>query len=166
MHLAGPRLSVDLRPATPADAPALRDLERDTNRVALAHVFGDTPFPEPEVLARWSAELADPTFRVRVVDGPGRLDAYVSHDGSVLHHLAVHPDRWGTGLGRALVAEAVAEMTEPRLWCLDLNVAAQRFYRRLGWTPTGRTRRDEWPPHPTTSEWALSAWPLSKGGPS
>ncbi len=46
-------------------------------------------------------------------------------------------------------------MTEPRLWCLDLNVGAQTFYRRLGWTPTGRTRPDEWPPHPTTSEWAL-----------
>ena len=59
------------RLATPDDAPALRDLERDANLVALEHVFGDTPFPEAAVLARWSAELADPTFRVHVVDGPG-----------------------------------------------------------------------------------------------
>ncbi len=145
------------RPATPEDAPGLRDLERDANVVALAHVFGDTPYPEAAVLARWSAELADPTFRVHVVDGPGRLDAYVCHDGSVLHHLAVHPQRWGSGLGRAAVEVAVSEMTDPRLWCLDLNVAAQTFYRRLGWVPTGRTRTDEWPPHPTTSEWALRA---------
>jgi GNAT superfamily N-acetyltransferase len=147
---------VRFRLATPDDAPALRDLERDANLVALAHVFGDTPYPEAAVLERWSAELDDPTFRVHVVDGPARLDAYVSHDGSVLHHLAVRPERWGSGLGRAAVDLAVQEMTEPRLWCLDLNVAAQEFYRRLGWAPTGRSRTDEWPPHPTTSEWALS----------
>ena len=144
------------RPATLDDAAALRDLERASNLVALAHVFGDTPFPSDDVLARWSAELVDGAFRVHVVDGPGRLDAYVAHDGSVLQHLAVHPERWGAGLGRAAVELAVSEMTEPRLWCLDRNVVAQAVYRRLGWAPTGRTRTDEWPPHPTASEWSLS----------
>ena len=142
------------RLATPDDAPGLRDLERDTNLVALAHVFGDTPFPDDAVLARWSSELGDDGFRVHVVDGPDRLHAYVAHDGSVLHHLAVHPERWGAGLGRAAVGLAVSEMTDPQLWCLDLNVAAQEFYRRLGWAPTGRSRPGEWPPHPTISEWA------------
>ena len=48
------------RPATADDAAALRDLEREANLVGLAHVFGELPFPDDGVLARWRETLADP----------------------------------------------------------------------------------------------------------
>lgn len=142
------------RAATPADAEALRDLERDANVVALAHVFGDEPFPEGAVLGRWREELADASLTVEVVDGPGRLDCYVAYDATVLLHLAVHPEAWGRGLARAAVERAAAVMERPTLWVLDLNARAQGLYRHLGWEPTGRTEPGHWPPYPTMSEWA------------
>lgn len=145
------------RAATPADAEALRDLERDANLVALAHVFGDEPFPDEAVLARWRDELADPDLRVDVVDGPGRLDCYVAYDDSVLLHLAVRPEAWGRGLARAAVERAAARIERPTLWVLDLNVRAQGLYAHLGWRPTGRSQPGHWPPYPTMSEWELPA---------
>ena len=61
------------RPATYADAEALTALERDTNLVALAHVFPGVPYPEAEVRARWAALLEDPRIRVEVTGPAERL---------------------------------------------------------------------------------------------
>ena len=161
------------RPAEAGDAEALRDLERAANLVALAHVFppGEHPFPDDAVLARWRDTLAEPSVIVEVVDraaspdaspdgGPaGRLDCFVARDTTTLRHLAVHPDRWGTGLGRAAVARAVAGIRaggqQPLLWCLAENHRARRFYEHLGWAPTGATQRALWPPHPTELQYVL-----------
>ena len=35
-----------------------------------------------------------------------------------------------------------------RLWVLEENVRARRFYERHGWRPDGRTGTSEYPPHP------------------
>ena len=49
----------------------------------------------------------------------------------------VDPTRWGTGVGRALMTAALADLTghgwrEVRLWVLADNVRARRFYERAG----------------------------------
>lgn len=146
------------RPAGPADAVALRDLEREANLVALAHIFPpeDHPFPDEEVLARWRRTLAEPGVVVEVVDGPGegRLACFVAYDAGVLRHLAVSPARWGTGLARAAVARAEAAISTPRLWCLRDNGRARGLYAHLGWRATGRERAAEWPPYPIEVEYA------------
>jgi GNAT superfamily N-acetyltransferase len=142
------------RAATEADAPLLADLERDANLVALAHVFpvDDHPFPYDEVLLRWRRTLAEPGVSVDVVAGPGRLDAYVAHDGTTLRHLAVRPDGWGRGLGSAAVIRAAAGGAR-RLWCLDANHRARRLYERQGWRASGSERAAEWPPYPLEVEY-------------
>lgn len=149
------------RAATPADADALGDLERDANLASLGHVFAPAahPFPEGAVRDRWRRTLLEPGVRVEVVDGPGRLDCYVAYDGVTLRHLAVHPEAWRRGLGRDAVGRAVAAIRadggRPRLWCLVLNHRAQRLYAGLGWTASGVERRAEWPPYPTEVELVL-----------
>lgn len=146
------------RPATPDDALGLRDLERAANLVGLAHVFTGLPFPDDAVLARWEDVLADPDVRVDVVDregdvevGPetstGALAAYAAYDTVKLRHLAVHPDCWGRGLGRAGVARAVAAGADT-LWVLEANQRARTLYESLGWTATGGTQACPWPPYP------------------
>lgn len=136
------------RLAGPQDAEALRDLEREANVVALAHVFGTLPFPDDDVLARWRATLAEPG--VVVVRHPHAFTSWDA-DGRV-RHLAVHPDHWGQGLGReglALAVDAVeAAGREPHLWALVANHRARRLYDHLGWVPAGQTRSASWPPHP------------------
>ncbi|MFC7547215.1 GNAT family N-acetyltransferase [Plantactinospora sp. GCM10030261] len=58
------------------------------------------------------------------------------------------PEVWGTGMGRALVAETLRTMDEAGyreavLWVLDGNRRARRFYAVGGWVADGTTRTDD-----------------------
>jgi ribosomal protein S18 acetylase RimI-like enzyme len=77
--------------------------------------------------------------------GPYRLqqeqDAYDPAAGE-LYAIYVDPGRWSTGAGRALMAaarEALAAAGYPefRLWVLEENHRARRFYERAGMAPDG-----------------------------
>ncbi|QZY27996.1 GNAT family N-acetyltransferase [Nocardioides coralli] len=144
----------DWRRAGRGDADALADLERAANLVALGHLFppAEHPFPYAEVRERWLATLDDALVTVEVVDGEGHLDAFVAHDPLTLRHLAVHPDRWGSGLARAAVTRARGAGAT-RLWCLEGNHRARGLYEHLGWRPTGCSRAATWPPHPLELEY-------------
>jgi GNAT superfamily N-acetyltransferase len=145
--------TVAWRVATSADVVALRDLERAASRAGLAHVFGDLPYPDDDVLARWVLLLDDPEVVVEVVDDELGLVALVAHDGSTLRHLAVRPDHWGAGLGREAFARAEAAGAR-RLWVLEANERARRLYESLGWRPSGTTQECPWRPYPTEVEYA------------
>ncbi len=139
------------RAATEADAEALMWLERDTNLVALAHVFPGVAYPEDDVLQRWRTLLADPDVTVEVVGPSTRLDVYLAYDVERLRHLGVRPDRWGEGLARAAMERAAGTR---RLWVLADNHRARGLYAHLGWAPTGRRQTAEWPPHPVELEYS------------
>jgi GNAT superfamily N-acetyltransferase len=138
------------RAATAADAEALTALERDTNLLALAHVFPGVAYPTDDVRARWLRLVDDPSVRVKVVGSPERLDVYLAWDAERLRHLGVRPELWGRGLARAAVARATGVR---RLWVLRENTRARGFYEHLGWTPTGREQVAEWPPYPVELEY-------------
>jgi pimeloyl-ACP methyl ester carboxylesterase/GNAT superfamily N-acetyltransferase len=144
------------RPATEADTEPLVELERASNLLALAHLFppDEFPYPTDDVRRRWIEVLADPSVTVVVADCPARdrLDALVAFDPHLIRHLAVHPDRWGAGLARRAIEYAVDRMDEPRLWCLVDNHRALGLYEHLGWRPTGRAQRAEFPPYPEEIE--------------
>lgn len=146
-------MEVVCRVATSADAVALRDLERTASRAGLAHVFGDLPYPDDDVLARWTLLLDDPEVVVEVVEDGLGLVALVAHDGSTLRHLAVRPDHWGAGLAREAFARAEAAGAR-RLWVLEANERARRLYESLGWRPSGTTQECPWRPYPTEVEYA------------
>jgi GNAT superfamily N-acetyltransferase len=141
------------RRAAAPDAAALADLERDANLVALAHVFPADrfPFPWDAVRDRWAATLDEEGVVVEVVDGEGRLDAFLAHDAVTLRHLAVHPGRWGQGLAREAVERAAAAGAT-RLWCLVDNTRARAVYDHLGFRATGARREAAWPPYPPEVE--------------
>jgi ribosomal protein S18 acetylase RimI-like enzyme len=57
------------------------------------------------------------------------------------------PDHWGAGLGRRLMSEALAVLSEAgyrevSLWVLDTNERAQRFYTAGGWRADGSVKVD------------------------
>lgn len=140
------------RRATAADVVALRDLERAASRAGLAHVFGQLPYPDDDVLARWALLLEDPTVVVEVVEDADGLVALTAHDGSTLRHLAVRPGHWSAGLGREGVARAEAAGAR-RLWVLEENSRARSLYESLGWTPSGDRQDCPWPPFPVELEY-------------
>ena len=148
--MSDPGASV-FRPARLVDADALTSLERDTNLVALAHVFGDEPYPSDDVRARWLGLIADPEVRVEIAGPPGRLDVYLAWDSVRLRHLGVRPEQWGRGMARAAVQRATGVR---RQWVLGENTRARGFYEHLGWKPTGAEQQAEWPPYPVEVEYA------------
>ncbi|NYE38930.1 GNAT superfamily N-acetyltransferase [Nocardioides cavernae] len=145
-------MSAEWRRTTPDDAVALRDLERAASQAGLAHVFGSLPYPDDDVLARWVLLLDDPEVVVEVVEDEGGLVALAAHDGTSLRHLAVRPDRWGSGLGREGFRRAEAAGAR-RLWVLEANSRGRGLYESLGWAPTGVTQECPWPPFPTEVEY-------------
>ena len=142
------------RAAWRADADALTELERDTNLVALAHVFSGVEFPYDAVHARWVSLLDDPGVAVEVAGPADRLDVYLAwglDEPWRLRHLGVRPESWGRGLARQAVERAVGVR---RLWVLRDNTRARGLYEHLGWSPTGREQGAEWPPYPVELEYA------------
>lgn len=76
---------------------------------------------------------------VRVIHQNGRVAGFCVRDGEVLHALYVHPALRGGGLGRVLLSEAKAEAGVLRLWVLEANAAALRFYARHGFAEVARS---------------------------
>ena len=80
--------------------------------------------------------------------GPSRDDDAGEHVGEVMTFYA-HPEAWGTGVGRALMEVAIAELcamgfTEAMLWVLEDNPRARRFYEMAGWRVDGGTKHQSW----------------------
>lgn len=159
--------------ATDADAPALTELERVANLAALGHVFPPDryPFPGDDVLARWHLVLADPDAETWLATQGETAVGFVAYDSATLRHLAVHPDAWGTGLGRAAVELATGAISArgadtAELWCLADNSRARGLYEHLGWVPTTDRQEAPWPPHPTEMRYTLPLRPAPRAAPS
>jgi GNAT superfamily N-acetyltransferase len=138
-----------IRPAEPADVPAIHDLvhelaayEREPDAVqATADDLGTALFAEHPLLHGLVAELDRGSRQV-----VGMALWFVSYStwrgrhGIWLEDLFVRPSARGLGLGRALLAELAAEAGRrgyARLeWSvLDWNEPALRFYTGLGAEP-------------------------------
>ncbi len=77
-----------------------------------------------------------------------------------LDGLYVRPAFWGTGVAAELHDRAVAALRDAgvgtaRLWVLEANDRARRFYERRGWRPDGSTRVVPFPPHPLDVGYSL-----------
>jgi GNAT superfamily N-acetyltransferase len=143
------------RTATAADVEALAGLERDSNLVALSHVFPGVPFPLDAVRDRWERLERVSEVSVEVAGPAARLDVYLAWDAERLRHLGVRPEVWGRGLARAAVERAISQTDSlRRLWVLRENDRARGLYEHLGWSSTGRDQQAEWPPYPVELEYA------------
>jgi GNAT superfamily N-acetyltransferase len=79
--------------------------------------------------------------------GSGDLVGFATIHGAELCALHVDPAAWGRGVGRALIAQARADLaaagvTEAHVWVLAGNTRAEWFYQRDGWTTDGTRRSD------------------------
>lgn len=140
-----PEPSVELRPARPGDEGLLASVEQAVNADALAHVF-TTPYPWSQVRDRWAVVLADPSVTVRLVVVDGTAVGYLAHDATTLRHVGVVARHRGTGLADEVLAAVPASVD--RLWVLEANARARRFYERHGWQADGRRRPCEFEPFP------------------
>ncbi len=120
-----------VRPAEPADAPAMAAIAARSYRSAFAAIL------EEEVLAArneaFFAELFGRSVEhLRLAEEDGRPVAFcLAHDGHI-QMLFADPDHIGAGAGSALLAAAEADGATT-LECFAENAPARRFYERRGW---------------------------------
>jgi GNAT superfamily N-acetyltransferase len=137
------------------DFELLAEIQEVASLAGLAHVYPpeEYPFPAEAVRERWRTST-DEVF----VDSEGR--GFVAVTGEWLNGLYVRPEAWGTGVAaelhdRALEALRANGVERARLWVLEHNLRARRFYERRGWAPDGTSRVVEFPPHPLDLGYAL-----------
>jgi ribosomal protein S18 acetylase RimI-like enzyme len=141
----------EVRTATTHDVAHAIDVWRQSN-AARGKV------PDAQRVADVTAKIMDPTTLTVIttdnnviigmaVGVPARADDGAGVPIPGLCHVAmvfVHPDRWGQGVGGALLrgfAERAQNLGYRRLqlWTGETNTRAQRLYLRHGFTRTGRT---------------------------
>ena len=108
---------------------------------------------------RVRTHLGDPASWFVVASDGAELVAMASaaplrgHDrGCFLAYLFVVPERWGEGIGGAVLDAALGEAkrrgsSRVHLWTHEDNERSHRLYRSAGFSPTGRTANGE-------AEWA------------
>lgn len=151
-------MSIELRPAAPADALEVARVHVRAWQVGyrgiLPQEFLDGLRPEDRV-GRYTFGDPDPSKPYTVVAlEAGAICGFVTtgppRDGTDgaghLMALYVDPDRWHRGTGQTLIARGRAELVarghrDAVLWVLAGNVRAQRFYEADGWTSDGRTEQ-------------------------
>jgi GNAT superfamily N-acetyltransferase len=96
---------------------------------------------------------------VYVAEFDGEPAGSVSVEGDLLRTLYVPPTYQGRGVGSELHDLAIEGLREhgvarARLWTLEENHSARRFYERRGWTVTDVTRVVPFPPYPLDVQYA------------
>jgi len=160
-----------IRPARADDLEALVAVQRAAELAALRHVFppAEHPYPTQAVTARWRTGLASAEASVLLAETGQRAVGLACVASGWLRGLFVVPDAWGGGLADRLHAEAMAIVrlegnSRCRLWVLEENHRARRFYGRLGWRPDGRRQPAPFPPYPPEIGYALElAHPRTTG---
>lgn len=147
-----------LRPAEPDDAMAVARVHVRSWQAAYRTLMPDDYLDQlrPEDRAkRYTFGSSDPLKPRTIVaaeggvihgfatTGPSREPDLPEH--GELYALYVDPDRWGRGIGVALMSAARARLFDlgfrsAILWVLAGNVRAEHFYRKDRWAPDGLRR--------------------------
>jgi GNAT superfamily N-acetyltransferase len=154
---------VIIRPAVPGDAPSIAALHVRAWQVAYAGVIPAEYLMGMDVEARTPLrrkqieELETPSAMLVAADDEGiggftmvgryrcDPDERVGPEVGEVYGIYVHPARWSTRTGYALMQAAVAQLRETgfsdiRLWVLEENPRARRFYERFGYVTDGATK--------------------------
>ena len=150
----------DVRSATVDDARGIAVVHIDTWRDAYRGIVPDdylAAMDYDDREARWREGISAPDGPIRVVTeddrvigwscyGPSRDDDTRGPVGE-LYGIYVSSAFWGTGVGPALMGDALAWLHErfpvSTLWTLEQNARARAFYERSGWTFDGTTKIDD-----------------------
>ncbi|MEU4693397.1 GNAT family N-acetyltransferase [Actinoplanes sp. NPDC023714] len=159
-------MTIRLRLAVEIDLPAVGRLHHRSRAAAYAHLVDPSSFAArgPDMLVAYWVERhrwEQDTHRMTLaVDGDELIGfSYIGPsetDGAAeLYAIHLDPSRVGSGVGRLLMVDALANLPaygEPRavLWVLEGNTVARRFYEKGGWVEDGVRRADELNDQPVT----------------
>jgi predicted N-acetyltransferase YhbS len=128
-------MSVVVRPLLPAD----RDAAQDVHRLAFAKFFGlDSKTFRPGNRTLATRNITFPELGVAATDGGAIVGSALALDwgsAAIVGPITVHPDRWSSGIGRALMAalmDKVARFPHAALYTHPQSPAHLRLYESFG----------------------------------
>jgi GNAT superfamily N-acetyltransferase len=132
--MEGDDTTLRLRPAMTADAPRIAQILIDTRAAFMP--YAPSAHSEPELRA-WVAGHLVPGSGVTVAQCRGTVVAVMATErtdaASWISQMAVTPPLVAQGIGRRLLAHALATLPSPiRLYTFQANTGARRFYERHG----------------------------------
>jgi GNAT superfamily N-acetyltransferase len=145
---------LELREAVADDAQVVARIYIESWNEGFGQLLGIRE-PSSDDVARWRQILAERTADWTVAEvggvavgivsvGPSRdpLDPLLGE----LDTIAVDPQHWGVGIGRALMDHALGVLqkswSRAILWTPAHYERGHAFYRASGWVPLDRSRRD------------------------
>lgn len=147
-----------LRPAGPADREVIARIYRDASVAALgtAAKVASIQAAAGGRHAMWSPLVrSDPAYAMDTWDD-GQVRGFMSvgpatsGESTVGHLFAlyVEPARWGSGIGGALLEQALVHlracgMQTAELWVQEENTRARTFYEHRNWTSNGDTSEND-----------------------
>jgi len=120
---------MNLRPATPDDAPAIATLLRTTFRISLPFLPELHTAEDDLLFVRDRLMSANAVW---VAEADGAIAGYVAFREGWIEHLFVHPERQGQGIGPRLLDKALEDGRARQLWTFQHNARARRFYEARG----------------------------------
>jgi ribosomal protein S18 acetylase RimI-like enzyme len=147
-----------LREPALSDAPQIAELHVATWRETYSHLLPEDFFTEEHVQSRhqmWNHILGNPReeWSIRIAESQGQVIGFGFFGPSFgpegqklprdrqLFSLYVSADRYGTGVGQALL-DATAEDSPAMLWVARDNLRAVAFYLRNGFEFDGAEQTD------------------------
>jgi GNAT superfamily N-acetyltransferase len=150
-----------IRAARAGEVEVMLAIQRSACTVAFAHIFPPERYPFPDDLIRtaWQEALDDPDVEAFVAEIGGEPIGSVSIGGDFLRTLYVLPAHWRAGVGSALHDHALERLraqgcVRAKLWTLEENWSARRYYEKRNWTLTDETRVVPFPPNPIDVQYA------------
>lgn len=150
---------MEIRPATPRDAPAIAAVHVAAWQTAYRGLVPDDVLDRLDAERRaadWAVILGDEHEQHLLLEDEGHVCGFVScgpaRDGDLdplrtgeIYAIYVAPADWRRGIGRRLCAAAIgtlqsAGFREIKLWVFDGHAPARRFYEALGFQPDGARR--------------------------
>jgi GNAT superfamily N-acetyltransferase len=140
-----------LRPATPADLPAIAELNVAAARAAYEHIAGREALAALEPApGDWAPRLASASIAtVAVAVEDGAVVGFAFSGRCELRSFFTHPRVWGAGAGRALLASAEEALRregcrQATLWTEERNHRPLRVYEAAGWRRDGSVKERKW----------------------
>jgi GNAT superfamily N-acetyltransferase len=150
-----------IRSARTDEVETLLAIQREAAVTAFADVFPQEayPFPTDAIRDIWREALDNPEIEVYIAEVSDKAVGSISMGGEFLRTLYVLPSHQSTGVGSALHDFALERLRArgvkcAKLWTLEENWGARRFYERRGWTLTNETRVVPFPPNPIDVQYA------------